>query len=205
VGVLRHARIAAFTLAAFALPAAAQVDSSFHNLLAGLTQGGEVTLVTPLTDGTTEVTSFYPPGPMSAADAAAAIERARQALASFGIEQPTGAQLAAALVGGTLNVPSGSTRLAGVLPPGPRAGSFAAQIVGAQSLPEVVPQAGTGASAAAGASAPSSATIQLANDQLAQLGIAQPTPEQVRAAIEGGTVITPSGASVTLPGLLPRR
>jgi len=213
--MLTHVRMALFALAALSLDANAQFDSNFQNLLTGLTQGSEVTLLTPLSDGTVEVTSFFPPGRMSAAAATASIEQARAELVNFGIEQPTGAQLAAALVGGVLNVPSGSTHLAGVLPPGQRPGSFSAQIVAAQALPQVVAPAGNaaiGGSAAAGASAPltppgltdaqSSMAIQLANERLAELGITQPTPDQVRAMLEGGTVMTPAGSSVTLPGLL---
>src|SRR5258708_5392102 len=99
--MLKHARMAALALAALSLDVNAQFDANFQNLLTGLTQGTEVTLLTPLSDGTVEVTSFFPPGRMNATDAAAAIEQARIALANFGIEQPTGAQFAAALVGGT--------------------------------------------------------------------------------------------------------
>jgi hypothetical protein len=206
--MLRHVRIAFLALAALSSSANAQLESNFQNLLTGLTQGLEVTLLTPLSDGTVEVTNFFPPGRMTVASAAASIEQARATLASFGIEEPTGAQLAAALVGGTLYVPSGSTRLAGVLPPGQRPGSFTAQIVAAGALPQVAPPAGDaaiGGSAAAGASAPPSGmAIQLANQRLAELGITQPTPDQVRAMLEGGTVMTPSGQSLTLPGLLTR-
>src|SRR5258708_20875435 len=137
--MLKHARMAALALAALSLDVNAQFDANFQNLLTGLTQGTEVTLLTPLSDGTVEVTSFFPPGRMNATDAAAAIEQARIALANFGIEQPTDAQFAAALVGGTLNVPTGSTHLTGVLPFAPTPGSFTTQIVAAQARPRAVP------------------------------------------------------------------
>lgn len=51
-------------------------------------------------------------------------------------------------------------------------------------------------------------SLALAKQQLASLGITQPTPEQLKAALVGGTVTTGSGAAartVTLPGVLTQR
>ncbi len=51
-------------------------------------------------------------------------------------------------------------------------------------------------------------SLALAKQQLASLGITQPTPEQIKAALVGGTVTTGSGATartVTLPGVLTQR
>jgi hypothetical protein len=46
--------------------------------------------------------------------------------------------------------------------------------------------------------------LDLSNRQLIAAGIANPTPEQLRAAMMGGTVIGPNG-NVTLPGVLQLR
>ena len=51
-------------------------------------------------------------------------------------------------------------------------------------------------------------SLALAKQQLASLGITQPTPEQLKAALVGGIVTTGSGAAVrtvTLPGVLIQR
>ena len=89
----------------------AQADANLQSLFVGLTQGTEVTLVTPLANGMAEVTSFSPPGRFSAADAAGALERARQQLATqqlalHGIVNPTAEQIRIAMFGGTLTPPS---------------------------------------------------------------------------------------------------
>src|SRR6267142_129908 len=53
---------------------------------------------------------------LGAADAATVLERARQNLAFLGIVQPTPEQISAALAGGVLLTPTGSTQMRGVLP-----------------------------------------------------------------------------------------
>jgi len=181
-------------------------------------QGTPVALLTPLPDGTVQVTSFTAPGQRSATDAAALIQRARTNLANFGVVQPTGQQLAAALAGGPLTVPSGSTAIAGVVP----GATMQTQIVNASNLPMVVAPSSAGVTpgnAAAGGSVASSATLPngglagltsaqqtqallLAQSQLAALGIANPTPQQVAAMLNGGTIATPAGTPLSVPGLL---
>jgi len=47
--------------------------------------------------------------------------------------------------------------------------------------------------------------LGLAKASLAEHGIHNPTPEQIRAALNGGTVTTKSGQRVTLPGVLKLR
>jgi hypothetical protein len=47
--------------------------------------------------------------------------------------------------------------------------------------------------------------LSLAKATLAEQGIHRPTPEQIKAALEGGTITTKSGARVTLPGILKQR
>jgi hypothetical protein len=47
--------------------------------------------------------------------------------------------------------------------------------------------------------------LGLAQASLAEHGIHKPTPEQIRAALNGGTITTKSGQRVTLPGVLKLR
>jgi hypothetical protein len=47
--------------------------------------------------------------------------------------------------------------------------------------------------------------LELANAQLAALGITQPTPQQVTVMLQGGMLVTPAGAGVTVPGLISGR
>ena len=183
----------AVVAAAFAFGAAAQTGS-LQSLLAALTQGTEVTLITHFANGTSQVTSFRPPTQLPPAEAAAAIERARAELAAFGVTQPSGEQLAVSLIGGTLDVPTGRTQLPGIVPQGPAgsAGAIRSQVVLTSALPQaMLARQATGVTAA---------QIGQAMQQLAGLGIANPTPEQLHVALTGGVVATPAGA-VTLPTL----
>lgn len=177
-----------------------QANNHLQSLFIGLTEGIEVTLMTPLANGMAEVTSFRPPARLSGAEAAGAIEIARRQLAALGVAQPTGQQLAVALVGGTVDVPSGRTQLGGVLPQGPAQASIRTQIVTAGALPQgQLP----GAAGAALTHAEVAQALQLATQQLAMHGIANPTAEQIRVAMFGGTITPPSGPLVVLPGVVP--
>lgn len=178
----------------------AQANSNLQSLFVGLTEGTEVMLVTPLANGMTEVTSFRPPVRLAGAEAAGAIERARQQLAALGVAQPTGQQLAVALVGGTVNVPTGSTQLAAILPKGPAPASIRTQIIASGALPQgQVP----GAAGAALTHAEVARALQLATQQLAMHGIVHPTAEQIRVAMFGGTITPSSGPSIVMPGVVP--
>jgi hypothetical protein len=191
-------------LAALALEASAQADANLQNLLNGLTSGSEITLVTRLSNGMTEVTSFTPPVRLSAAEAAGAIERARHELAALGVAQPSGQQLALALVGGTVDIPSGRTQLGGVLPQGPQRAQIRSQIVAAGALPSAPAQAGAQAGSLPLTHAEIAQAMTLAAQQLAQHGIANPTPEQLRTAMFGGVITPPSGPLIQLPGVMPQ-
>lgn len=181
-------------------PALAQANNNLQALFAGLTEGTEVTLVTPLANGLAEVTSFRPPVRLGGAEAAGAVEQARQQLAALGVAQPTGRQLAVALVGGTVNVPTGSTQLAGVLPKGPAPAAIRTQVIAAGALPQgQVP----GAAGAALTHAEVAQALQLATQQLAMHGISNPTAEQIRIAMFGGTIVPPSGPTIVMPGVVP--
>src|SRR5262245_54703709 len=115
-GLLRGVVVSLALVCAHALAQVQQVDPNFQALLNALMQGSQVALVTPLPDGRVEVTSFAAPGQRTAADAALLIQRAQISLQNFGIQQPTGQQLATALAGGVITVPTGSTQIPGVLP-----------------------------------------------------------------------------------------
>ena len=197
-----HSVVAALSVAVL-IPAGAawaQADANLQSLFAGLTQGTEITLVTPLPDGMAEVTSFTPPGRFSAADAAGAIERARRQLAALGVARPSGRQLAVALAGGSVDIPTGRMQLGGELPLGTQRASVRTQLVAAGALPQgQVP----GASGAALTHAEVAQALQLATQQLALHGIANPTAEQIRIAMFGGTLTPPAGPTIRLPGVVP--
>src|SRR5688500_3394187 len=202
MGRILRCVVAALTAAVLtsACEAWAQAEANLQSLFIGLTQGTEVTLVTPLANGMAEVTSFSPPGRLSAADAAGALERARQQLAALGVAQPSGQQLAIALIGGTVDIPTGRTQLGGVLPPGTQRPSIRSQLVASGALPQgQVP----GAGGATLTHAEVAQALQLATQQLALHGIVNPTPDQIRVAMFGGTLTPASGPAIVLPGVVP--
>jgi hypothetical protein len=89
---------------------------NFYNLVVGLTEGTPARLAAPAAGGFSRVTTITAPARLGAADAATVLERARQNLAFLGIVQPTPEQISAALAGGVLLTPTGSTQMRGVLP-----------------------------------------------------------------------------------------
>ena len=192
--------LAAAVLALSALVARAQyVDPNLQNLLAGLMNGGDVTLITPLTTGMLQVTSFRMPVRLAAADAAAYVDRARQELSVLGVAQPSAEQIARMLAGGPLEVPAGRFTVPGLLALSGIPATIASQLVTAGT-----PVQGYG-NAAAGGSAPAQpvAAREAALQQLAGLGILNPSEDQIRTALVGGTLTTVNGV-YQLPGLLPR-
>ena len=192
--------LAAAVVALAASSAHAQyVDPNLQNLLAGLMNGGDVTLITPLTTGMLQVTSFRMPVRMAAADAAAYVDRARQELSVLGVAQPSAEQIARMLAGGPLEVPAGRFTVPGLLNLSGIPAALVSQIVAAGT-----PIAGYG-SAAAGGSAPAAPvqTREAALRELAALGILNPSEDQIRTALVGGTLTTINGV-YQLPGLLPR-
>ena len=123
-------------------------DPNLQNLLAGLMNGGEVTLTTPLTTGMLQVTSFRPSVRLDAAETAAYVDRAREELAALGVAQPSAEQIARMLAGGPLDVTMGRVWAQGLLGVAGIPASITSQIVTAGT-----PVPGYG-SAAAGGSAP---------------------------------------------------
>src|SRR5258706_10291760 len=123
LGSAAHAQDAVQTVLAAApqLVAFAGSPENFYSLIVGLTQGKPARLAAPAAGGFSRVTTINAPARLSAADAAALLERARQNLEFLGIAQPTPEQISAALAGGVLVTPTGSPQGPGVLPPaGPR-------------------------------------------------------------------------------------
>lgn len=174
-------------------------DPNLQNLLTGLVNGTEVMLVTPLASGQFQVTSLEPGGRLSAPDAAAAIDRARAQLQSLGEPNPTAEEIARVLAGGPINTPSGRVQAAGILPASGHPATIRSQVVAAGTpLPSGTP----GYSSAAGGSAPPNVRDE-AIRELAQLGIINPSEDQIRAALVGGPLNTVNGV-VQMPGILPR-
>jgi hypothetical protein len=174
-------------------------DPNLQNLLAGLINGGEVRLITPLTTGMLQVTNFRVPVRMTAAEAAAYVDRARQELWTLGVAQPSAEQIARMLAGGPLETPAGRFTMPGLLNLSGIQATLVSQIVNAGT-----PLSGYG-SAAAGGSAPAAPAQEreAALRELAALGIINPSEDQIRTALVGGTITTVNGV-VRLPGLLPR-
>lgn len=182
-------------------------DPNLQNLLTALTTGSDATLVTPLRSGMVQVTSFQPGGRLAAPEAAALIDRARAQLQQLGEPQPTAEQVARMLAGGPIDVPSGRIHATGLLPGAGRPAAIRSQVVAAGTP---LPSTGTPgvSSAAAGGSGPGSSSTpavarELALQQLAALGIINPSEEQIRTALIGGTIMTLNGV-YELPGILAR-
>jgi hypothetical protein len=103
------------------------------------------------------------------------------------------------LAGGPLDTPTGRFTMPGLLNLSGIQATLVSQIVNAGA-----PVSGYGSSAAGG-SAPA-APVQAreaALRELAALGIINPSEDQIRTALVGGTITTVNGA-YQLPGLLPR-
>lgn len=177
---------------------------NFESLVSGLTAGTPVTLASVGADGIMQIVTFAPGTTMSAAEAARTLETARQALIARGVAVPNAQQLAIALMGGTLTNGATSVALPGILT-GTATGTgiqvrneaFALSPANVDAVRALLPPA----MASLGA-ADLNQALQLAIGMLAQQGIVSPTPEQLRIALVGGTLVGASGASITLQGLL---
>jgi hypothetical protein len=197
---------AAVLLCAAILARAQGDDRNVQNLLAALINGTEATLVTPLSTGERQVTSFQSAGRMSAIDAMAAINRARAELQALGEPQPTAEEIARMLAGGPIELPGGRVEAEGMLTASGQPAVIRSQIVAAGTpLPGGAYSSATGAySSAAGGTAAPSAARQQAIQQLLAVGIAYPSEDQIRATLVGGTVMTANGPYL-MPGILTNR
>src|SRR5689334_4589885 len=90
-------------------------DPNLQNLLAALQTGAPVTLITPLTTGLSQITSFSAPTHMSDAQARGYVESAKMELSKLGVERPTAEEIARMLAGGPLVVPAGNVTVPGLL------------------------------------------------------------------------------------------
>jgi hypothetical protein len=126
-------RMLALVLASLSLPVGAQTtafqqlqgtspqfstfagsDANLQSLVSGLGAGQAVTLVTQNADGSLQIVTFTPPSGLGAG-VSRALEQARTNLIARGIAQPTGQQIAVALMGGTLATSAGAVQIPGVL------------------------------------------------------------------------------------------
>jgi hypothetical protein len=162
--------------------------ANFESLVNGLTFGIPVTLTTVGADGGVQIVTFLPATALTAADAARTLEAARQSLIARGIALPGAQQLAIALMGGTLATPSGSAQVTGVV----------SGTAGAGGSVTFAPPGGPMSAFEA------NQALQLASVLLAQQGILEPTPEQLRVALLGGN-LGPEAGNVALQGVLQGR
>ncbi len=166
-------------------------SANFESLVNGLTLGTPVTLTTVGPDAGLQIVTFLPGTTLQAADAARSLEAARQSLISRGIALPSAQQLAIALMGGTLPTPAGSTLVTGVL-----SGNAGAAPIQVRNELAASPAPGGPISAFEANQA-----LQLASTLLAQQGILDPTPEQLRVALLGGN-LGPAAGNVAVQGVL---
>jgi hypothetical protein len=188
--------VAALLVCAAVVARAQSDDRNVQNLLAALINGTEATLVTPLITGEVQVTSFQSANRMSAIDAMGAINRARAQLQALGEPQPTADEIARMLAGGPIELPGGLVEAQGMLTASGYPAVIRSQIVAAGT-----PLPRGGQASAAGGTAPPSAARQLAILQLLAVGIVNPSEDQIRTALVGGTVNSVNGPYL-MPGIL---
>lgn len=207
--------------------------ANLQALAAGLVLGQPIVLTATTPDGITQTVTLAANAAMTPLAAAQVLESARQALIARGIAAPTPEQVGAMLVGGTLATPLGNTLVAGTLTGSinPAAMQVQRQVAGlagvggtTANLRALTTGLTTGTpitlSGTTAAGAPTSLTFRVpggrmsefeaaqalgfAGQLLASQGIVNPTPDQVRAALLGGTVAAPAGP-VALRGVLEGR
>jgi hypothetical protein len=169
-------------------------DANLQNLLTALTTGSATTLVTPLRSGMMQVTTFRAGTRLDATQANMLLNQARDSLQALGEREPTAEEIARMLAGGPIELPGGTIQTAGMLPSAGWPATIQSQVVVAGT-----PIPGT---SAAGGTAPVAAR-EAAIQQLAAIGIINPSEQQIRAALVGGTITTVNGP-VELPGILTR-
>lgn len=185
-------------------------SANFESLVNGLTQGTPVTLTSVAADGTLQIVTFSTTRNLSPVEAARTLESARQSLISRGIAAPSAQQLAVALVGGAAPIQV-RTELAAPAAPGLGSANLTAADLQAlrTGLAQNTPVTLAGAGGSVTFNAPGRAlsafevnqALQLASLMLAQQGILDPTAEQLRAALLGGTLATAAG-NIPLQGVL---
>ena len=206
---------------------------NFESLVTGLTTGTAVTLATVGADGSLQIVTFTPVNAVPPGDAARLLEAARQNLISRGVASPTGTQIAASLMGGTVTTVSGTSTLIGVLTgtsssPTPvlvRTDASALQngVANSNISPAQLAAVrnalatGTGTTLTTAATRQNvvfsptgvrlsdfevNQTLQLAGTLLAQQGVLNPTADQLRVALSGGTLPGANGTAFPVHGVL---
>ena len=224
-GAAQQVQLLAPQLVAFSGSAA-----NFQNLANGLVAGTPITITGVTPDGLQQTVTITPTAAMSATQAAQTLESARQLLIARGIAQPTAQQIGIALTGGALPTALGVTQIPGTLtgtintaalqvqqqpaavaPFGGSAGNFQNLNAGLQGGGTVALNASNGqvvtfaVPGGAMSAAQASQTMQLASQLLFAQGITNPTPDQIRAALLGGPIVTGLGSTVQLRGVLEGR
>ena len=209
------------------LRAFAGSDPNFESLASGLALGQTITLTSAAENGRLEIATFTAAQGIAPGDTARLLEAARQRLIAQGVGQPRAAQIAVALMGGTLVTPSGMVTLAPMIaaadPKHPLqvgltffSGSrdnFARLNTGLSQGSTITLTPGASGGTPVTFTPPGgpmsdaevSQTLNLAAALLAAQGIHDPTPEQVRSAVVGGTVTTSDGRTVLLRGVMEGR
>lgn len=202
-------------------------EANFQSLASGLTLGEPITLTTTGAEGSREIATFTAAQALAPADAARLLEAARQRLIAQGVGHPSAAQIAVVLMGGRLITPSGTTSVPPMLEAAdpkhplrlalrPFSGSRENYVRLTEGLSQGRPvtlQPRSAGGAPVTFTPPGgpmsdvevSQMLKLASDLLASQGIYDPTPEQVRAALVGGSVALAGGRSVLLRGVLEGR
>jgi hypothetical protein len=83
--------------------------SNADSLVAGLRNGAPIALVTNSADRTVSIAGFTPSAPMSYGNVSSALSSAQRSLSRLGIAKPSAEQIQAALIGGEITTPKGST------------------------------------------------------------------------------------------------
>lgn len=182
---------------------------NFESLVTGLTTGTPVTLTSVGADGALQVVTFVPGALLSPADVAVTLETARQNLIVRGVAAPTPEQLAVSLLGGALTTAGATAPFTGVLTGTSAPGAFQvrnefASLANAnlQPLRDALAQ-GTLAPGRGPMSAfEVNQALQLAANLLAQHGVANPSAEQLRLALLGGTLELGAATPRELQGIL---
>jgi hypothetical protein len=194
---------------------------NFESLVSGLTSGTPVTLTTLGAEGIMQIVTFVPGATLTVPEAARLLETTRQNLIAQGIATPNAQQLALALPSGT----AGALQLRNEPTPLTSAAGSSALNLSAANLQALRTALSQGTAVSLTGNTPGGATqtvsftapggplndfevtqaLQLASTLLAQQGIFNPSPEQLRAALVGGNLVTAAGTSVPLQGVLQGR
>jgi hypothetical protein len=85
--------------------------SNAEALITGLHGGSPITIVTPGPKNTVSIAGFTPSSSLSYSGVGSALGNAQRSLSRLGINHPTAEQIQAALIGGEIVLPSGTTTL----------------------------------------------------------------------------------------------